>query len=367
MKNSVDKQYLSFLENILRNGVEKEDRTGTGTISIFGYQMRFNMKEGFPLLTSKKIFTKGVIHELIWFLRGDTNIKYLLENGVHIWDGDAYKNYIKHVTLDSSGKWCKVVHGSDGNVHTEPYSKEEFIQEILNDDEFCQKWGELGPVYGAQWRRWGGKEKVTAGWHHGSPSEYRDINKNDQISDLIRDLKTNPDSRRLIVSAWNVEKLSQMTLPPCHFVFQCYTSEIPHNERIKLWCDSLGKSLHYAEDFNKEKLDSLGVPSRKLDLMWTQRSCDTPLGIPFNIASYALLLHLLANEVNMVANDLIFSGGDCHIYVNQIKGVNEQLKRETFELPKLKLHNKSIFDLKYDDIEILNYQSSPTIHFPLSN
>ena len=367
MKNSVDKQYLSFLENILRNGVEKEDRTGTGTISIFGYQMRFNMKEGFPLLTSKKIFTKGVIHELIWFLRGDTNIKYLLENGVHIWDGDAYKNYIKHVTLDSSGKWCKVVHGSDGNVHPEPYSKEEFIQEILNDDEFCQKWGELGPVYGAQWRRWGGKEKVTAGWHHGSPSEYRDINKNDQISDLIRDLKTNPDSRRLIVSAWNVEKLSQMTLPPCHFVFQCYTSEIPHNERIKLWCDSLGKSLHYAEDFNKEKLDSLGVPSRKLDLMWTQRSCDTPLGIPFNIASYALLLHLLANEVNMVANDLIFSGGDCHIYVNQIKGVNEQLKRETFELPKLKLHNKSIFDLKYDDIEILNYQSSPTIHFPLSN
>ena len=367
MKNSVDKQYLSFLENILRNGVEKEDRTGTGTISIFGYQMRFNMKEGFPLLTSKKIFTKGVIHELIWFLRGDTNIKYLLENGVHIWDGDAYKNYIKHVTLDGSGKWCKVVHGSDGNVHPEPYSKEEFIQEILNDDEFCQKWGELGPVYGAQWRRWGGKEKVTAGWHHGSPSEYRDINKNDQISDLIRDLKTNPDSRRLIVSAWNVEKLSQMTLPPCHFVFQCYTSEIPYNERIKLWCDSLGKSLHYAEDFNKEKLDSLGVPSRKLDLMWTQRSCDTPLGIPFNIASYALLLHLLANEVNMVANDLIFSGGDCHIYVNQIKGVNEQLKRETFELPKLKLHNKSIFDLKYDDIEILNYQSSPTIHFPLSN
>ncbi len=367
MKNNVDKQYLEFLENILKNGVEKEDRTGTGTISIFGYQMRFNMKEGFPLLTSKKIFTKGVIHELIWFLRGDTNIRYLLENGVHIWDGDAYKNYIKNVTTDTSGNWCKMIHGSDGNVHPEPYSKEEFIQEILNDDEFCQKWGELGPVYGAQWRHWGGKEKVTAGWYHGSPSEYKEMNKNDQITDLINDLKINPDSRRLIVSAWNVEKLSQMTLPPCHFVFQCYTTQMSHNERIKFWCDSLGKSLHYAEDFTKEKLDSLGVPSRKLDLMWTQRSCDTPLGIPFNIASYALLLHLLAKEVNMVANDLIFSGGDCHIYVNQIKGVNEQLKRETFKLPKLKLNNKSIFDLKYEDIEILNYQSSPTIHFPLSN
>ena len=346
--NNVDKQYLKFLEYILENGIVKKDRTGTGTVSIFGYNMRFNMKAGFPLLTSKKMFTKAVIHELMWFLRGDTNIKYLVDNGVHIWDGDAYKNF------------C--------NSHTEIFvTKEEFIERIKDDDEFANQWGELGPVYGAQWRSWGGSEKVTAGWHHGSPSEYRDINKNDQISDLIHDLKHNPDSRRLIVSAWNVEKLSSMTLPPCHFVFQCYTSELTLDERIKVWCNSVNKSMLFGEDMTNEKLDELDVPKRKLDLMWTQRSCDVPLGIPFNIASYAILLHLLAKEVNMVPNDLIFSGGDCHIYLNQIKGVNEQLKRETFKLPKLKLHNESIFDLKYEDFEIIDYKSSPTIQFPLSN
>lgn len=349
MKNKVDKQYLSFLEHILENGVEKKDRTGTGTISVFGYNMRFNMNWGFPLLTSKKIFTKAVIHELIWFLRGDTNIRYLVENGVHIWDGDAYKNYLTNVN------------GSD------VLSKEEFIDEILNNEEFCKKWGELGPVYGAQWRSWGGTEKVPSGWHHGSASSYKEVAKNDQITDLINDLKTNPDSRRLIVSAWNVEKLSQMTLPPCHFVFQCYTSELTHDERVKWWCDSKGKSIAFADDMTNSKLDELEVPKRKLDLMWTQRSCDVPLGIPFNIASYAILLHLLAKEVNMVPNELIFSGGDCHIYANQIKGVKEQLKRDTFKLSKLKLKNESIFDLKYEDIEIIDYKSCDTIKFPLSN
>ena len=158
-----------------------------------------------------------------------------------------------------------------------------------------------------------------------------------------------------------------MTLPPCHFVFQCYTSELTLDERIKVWCNSVNKSMLFGEDMTNEKLDELNAPKRKLDLMWTQRSCDVPLGIPFNIASYAILLHLLAKEVNMVPNDLIFSGGDCHIYLNQIKGVNEQLKRETFKLPKLKLHNESIFDLKYEDFEIIDYKSSPTIQFPLSN
>ena len=351
MKNNVDKQYLKFLEYILENGIVKKDRTGTGTVSIFGYNMRFNMKAGFPLLTSKKMFTKAVIHELMWFLRGDTNIKYLVDNGVHIWDGDAFKNFMNKSKGDPDMIW----------------NQEQFIHMIKTDDDFANQWGELGPVYGSQWRSWGGTEKVTAGWHHGSPSEYRDINKNDQISDLIHDLKHNPDSRRLIVSAWNVEKLSSMTLPPCHFVFQCYTSELTLDERIKFWCDSKNKSILFGEDMTNEKLDELDVPKRKLDLMWTQRSCDVPLGIPFNIASYAILLHLLAKEVNMVPNDLIFSGGDCHIYLNQIKGVNEQLKRETFKLPKLKLHNKSIFDLKYEDFEIIDYKSSPTIQFPLSN
>ncbi len=366
MKNNVDKQYLKYLEYILENGVEKRDRTGTGTLSIFDYSMRFKMSEGFPLLTSKKVFLKGVIHELIWFLRGDTNIKYLVDNGVNIWNGDAYKNYANKVSLSSSGKWCKVVEGENGN-HPQLYTQEEFINKIKTDDEFAKEWGELGPVYGKQWRSWDGFEQQPIGWHHGSPSEYRTVSKNDQISDLINRLKTEPDSRRLLVSAWNVSDLPKMALPPCHFGFQCYTSELSYQQRIKWWCDSLGKNISYADDINESKLDKLNVPKRKIDLKWFQRSVDSPLGLPFNIASYAILLHLLAKEVNMVPGDLIFNGGDCHIYLNQINGVKEQLLRKTFKLPKIKLNNKSIFDFKYEDLEIVGYVSSPTIHFPLSN
>lgn len=366
--NSVDKQYLKFLQHILEYGEEKGDRTGTGTLSIFDYSMTFDMSEGFPLLTSKKVYTKAVIHELIWFLRGETNIRYLIENGVHIWDGDAYKNYLTKTLIDSSGKWCKVVKGSDSNNYPEPYTQEEFIQEILNDDLFAQKWGELGPVYGKQWRSWSGLEKVPSGWHHNSVTSYKDVAKNDQILNLINDLKNNPDSRRLMVSAWNVGELNEMVLPPCHFGFQCYTSKMSLNERSKCWCDSLGKNISYAEDVNHQFLDERGVPKRKLSLKWFQRSVDSPLGLPFNIASYAILLHLLAREVNMVPHQLKFNGGDCHIYMNQIDGVKEQLYRETYKLPKIKLSNNSIFDLNFEDIEIIGYDERiKTIKFPLSN
>lgn len=191
--NTLDKKYLNLVRYILDNGIKKIDRTGTGTISIFDYTMRFDMSEGFPLLTSKKMFTKGVIHELIWFLKGDTNIKYLIDNDVHIWDGDAYKAYLAK--------------SKDTNL-----SREEFIQKIKNDTIFCEKWGELGPIYGKQWRDWNGI---------------------DQIKNLINDLKSNPDSRRLLVNAWNVGDLQQMTLPPCHFGFQCYTQEMTLVERKK--------------------------------------------------------------------------------------------------------------------------------------
>jgi thymidylate synthase len=366
MKNNVDKQYLKYLEYILENGVEKTDRTGTGTISVFDYSMRFKMSEGFPLLTSKKVFTKAVIHELIWFLRGDTNIKYLVDNDIHIWNGDAYKNYLNKVSLSSTGEWCKVVEGENGN-HPEPYTQQEFINKIKKDDDFAIKWGELGPVYGKQWRNWSGYKKEPNGWHHGIPSSYKDVPSGDQILELVNDLKNNPDSRRLMVNAWNVVELPKMALPPCHFGFQCYTSKLSTEKRIKWWCDSLGKHISYGDDFDDKKLDELGVPQRKLDLKWFQRSVDSPLGLPFNIASYAILLHLLSKEVNMVPGDLIFNGGDCHIYLNQIKGVEEQLNRETYKLPKLKLNNSSIFDLKYEDVEIVDYVSSPTIQFPLSN
>ena len=351
MKNNADKQYLDFLSYILENGEVKGDRTGTGTISIFDYSMTFDMSEGFPLLTSKKVFTKAVIHELIWFLRGDTNIKYLVDNGVHIWDGDAFKNFMNKSEGDPDMIW----------------NQEQFIHMIKTDDEFAKKWGELGPVYGKQWRRWGGYKKVPNGWHHGIPSGYKDVPIGDQISDLINDLKNNPDSRRLIVSAWNVGELDQMVLPPCHNFFQCYTSLIKLEDRIKLYCYSIGRDIIFGEDFTEEFLNEKNVPTRKLSLKWNQRSCDVPLGIPFNIASYGILLHLLAKEANMIPHQLKFTGGDCHIYLNQIDGVKEQLERSTHKLPKLVLSNTSIDELKYDDINIVDYKSEPTISFPLSN
>jgi thymidylate synthase len=350
--NSTDKQYLDLLKYILENGTKKADRTGTGTLSIFDYTMRFNMSEGFPLLTSKKMFTKGIIHELIWFLRGDTNIKYLLDNDVHIWDGDVY------------GKYCKSFES--------PVSKDLFIDRVKLDDVFNKEWGDLGPVYGKQWRNWGGyndREIQRKRDKRVSYDEYVDVQVKgiDQISNLISDLKKNPDSRRLMVNAWNVEEIEDMTLPPCHYGFQCYTQEIYTFERKKIWSDSLNKHGSYAEDIDESELDTLKVPKRKLSLKWTQRSCDVGLGIPYNISSYAILLHLLAREVNMIPNELIFSGGDCHIYLNHIDAVKEQIKNETFTLPKLVLTNESIDDLKYEDIKIIGYKSSESIKMKLSN
>ena len=350
--NSVDKQYFELLNHLLKNGVKKGDRTGTGTISVFDYSMRFNMSEGFPLLTSKKMFTKGVILELIWFLRGDTNIKYLVENGCHIWDGDAYKRY-------------SIIAGMSTQVQT--LTKEEFINKIKTDDEFAKKWGELGPVYGKQWRDWQGFKQ---GWDSMANTEYSggfDTKGVDQIANLINDLKNSPDSRRLMVSAWNVGELDSMVLPPCHYGFQCYTQEMNTYERKMWWCSSLGKNISYAEDLEENELDSLNVPKRKLSLKWTQRSVDTLLGLPFNIASYGLLLHLLAKEVNMVPNELIFSGGDVHLYTNHIEQAKEQLTRQTFDLPTLELTNTSLDDLKYEDFKILNYQSDKVLKAELSN
>jgi thymidylate synthase len=367
--NSVDKQYFELLNHLLKNGVTKKDRTGTGTISVFDYTMRFNMSEGFPLLTSKKMFTKGVIHELIWFLRGDTNIKYLVDNDCNIWNGDAYKNYLKH-NDEVSNYWIKK--NPEIESRWKPYSQEEFINKIKTDDEFAKKWGELGPVYGKQWRdwtvyksnghQWSDRDKDTAYYiNNGIKSNI------DQIANLINDLKTNPDSRRLMVSAWNVGDIENMVLPPCHYGFQCYTQEMNSYERKMWWCESLGKNISYAEDLEKSELDSMNVPKRKLSLKWIQRSVDVFLGLPFNISSYGLLLHLLAKEVNMVPNELIFSGGDVHLYTNHIQQAKEQLKRQTFDLPTLELTNTSLDDLKYEDVKILNYQSDKVLKAELSN
>lgn len=364
MNNNVDKQYFELLRHILSNGVIKTDRTGTGTISVFDYTMRFNMSEGFPLLTSKKMFMKGVIHELIWFLRGDTNIKYLVDDDVHIWDGDAYKHYEK--------EWLKENPPMSGPYSEKILSKEDFINKIKNDAAFASQWGELGPVYGKQWRDWVVYKSNGHQWSSRKNETAYYINNGiksniDQIANLINDLKNNPDSRRLMVSAWNVGDLDQMVLPPCHYGFQCYTTEMNFFERKKYWCDSLGKSIHYAEDLSEEELNTLKIPKRRLSLKWTQRSVDCGLGLSFNIASYGLLLHLLAREVNMVPNELIFSGGDCHVYLNHIEPLKSQMKNETYNLPKLVLSNKSIDDLKYEDIQIIGYKSSGIIKMELSN
>ena len=307
--NTLDKKYQDLLQDILDNGIQKSDRTGTGTLSVFGRQIRHNMKQGFPILTTKKVAWKGVVSELLWFLTGQANISFLLKHNNHIWDGDAYKNYITKTEIMTG-------HGFHGTL----LSQEEFISKIKTDNDFAKTWGDLGPIYGKQWRKWDGKNGRI-----------------DQIDDLVRELKTNPDSRRLMVSAWNVGELNEMTLPPCHYGFQIYTRE--ENDK------------------------------RYISLMWNQRSVDTFLGLPFNIASYGLLLQIIANEVDMIPDELIGNLGDTHLYLNHIEQAKEQIGRTSFDLPQLKTEAKidGICCNVPDDFVLEGYQSHPAIKAPLSN
>ena len=338
--NTIDKSYQQLLQDILDNGVDKKDRTGTGTLSVFGRQIRHKMSEGFPLLTTKKMAWKVMVAELLWFLRGDTNIKFLLDYDCHIWDGDAYKNYCKWV-----------------GPRFEPLTQEEFINKIKTDEEFANKWGDLGPIYGAQWRRWGGLQDIA---DDDTPIYL------DQISNLINELKTNPDSRRLMVSAWNVGELNEMVLPPCHYGFQMYTRELSEMERYGL----LLKSGYEGKEMNTSNMmqicDDANVPKRAISLMWNQRSVDTFLGLPFNIASYGLLLMMIADEVNMVPEELIGNLGDVHLYLNHIEQAKEQINREPFELPTVYVRD-GIESFMPGDIVLENYKSHPTIKAPLSN
>jgi thymidylate synthase len=286
-------------------------------------------------------------------LRGDTNIKYLVDNNCHIWDGDAYKNYLKNSSTSLDGMYL---------------SKEEFIHHVKNNKEWSNKWGELGPIYGKQWRRW-------ANYYNGS-GEYTD-----QITNLISELKTNPDSRRLMVSAWNVGELDQMVLPPCHYGFQVYTRELTIYERANLYVKKIGKEMII--DVNGDHISlheyftTNNIPTRAISLMWNQRSVDTFLGLPFNIASYGLLLEIIAKEVNMVPDELIGNLGDTHLYLNHIDQAKEQISREPFELPKLKMNPIFLANLEHKsfdeaingqvNFELENYQSHPSIKAPLSN
>ena len=361
--NSLDRQYQELLQDILDNGVEKSDRTGTGTISVFGRQIRHNMKDGFTLLTTKKMAIKTMMTELKWFLKGDTNIKYLVENGCNIWNGDAYKAYLDKETTPGIPP------------HDFVLSRSEFIDKIKTDDEFAKKWGELGPIYGKQWRKW---DKIEDdGMQYG-------ISEIDQIANLINDLRTNPDSRRLMVSAWNVGELDQMTLPPCHYGFQVYTRELSDAER--LWIRSQrhhirfgtndGPTWYNPDNPNRNELkwmtedqkqlcDSKNIPTRAISLMWNQRSVDTFLGLPFNIASYGLLLEIIAKEVNMIPDELIGNLGDVHLYKNHTEQAQEQINRPSFELPTIELSNVDVLNGEFD-YNINGYRSHQTIKAPVS-
>jgi len=377
--NKLDRDYLNLLQDILDNGVEKKDRTGTGILSVFGRQIRHSMKDGFPLLTTKKMFFKGIVVELLWFLRGDTNIKFLVDNGCHIWDGDAYKRYYNaYPDAEKSFEY------EGSTIDTRRMTKEEFINRIKTDDEFAKKWGELGPVYGKQWREWNNlkweaTDKIDPS-HPDRPMLKWKLEGIDQIQNLINDLKTNPDSRRLMVNSWNVGELDQMVLPPCHYGFQVYTRELSIKERFDLWEKIPTRDVmdfpigELTEEQYHNTLDQIGVQRRAISLMWNQRSVDTPLGLPFNIASYGLLLEIIAKGVNMIPDELIGNLGDTHIYLNQIEGIKEQLTREPYQLPTLKIEDEVKWQegdcLPYyspNDFTLENYQSHPTIKLPLSN
>ena len=312
------KQYLELLEKIKQEGIEKSDRTGTGTKSIFGYQMRFDLSKGFPILTTKRVPFGLIKSELLWFIKGDTNIRYLLQHNNHIWDEWAFKRYVESADYTGEDMTDFGRRSLQDPVFKEVYEKEleTFCQRILNEDDFAATYGELGNIYGSQWRHW----KTTQG------------ETIDQLAQVIEMLKTSPDSRRLIVSAWNPEDVPSMALPPCHTMFQFY------------------------------------VADGKLSCQLYQRSADVFLGVPFNIASYALLTHLIANEVGLEVGEFVHTLGDAHLYLNHLEQVDLQLSRETYELPQLVLKHpeKSLYDLEVVDVVLEGYECHPTIKAPIA-
>ncbi|MRG88311.1 thymidylate synthase [Salinibacillus xinjiangensis] len=312
------KQYLELSEHILHNGTRREDRTGTGTIGVFGSQMRFDLSKGFPLLTTKKVPFKLIVSELLWFMKGDTNIKYLLQHNNNIWNEWAFKNWVESPEYQGPDMTNFGLRSLEDEEFNKQYKDEmdNFKQKILHDDEFALKYGDLGNVYGKQWRAW----KTTQG------------ETIDQLKNVIDQIKTNPTSRRLIVSAWNPEDVPSMALPPCHTMFQFY------------------------------------VADGKLSCQLYQRSGDMFLGIPFNIASYALLTHLIALECGLEVGDFIHTIGDAHLYVNHLEQIKTQLSREPRELPTIQidLQNKSIFDLDVEDIKLEGYTPHPAIKAPVA-
>jgi thymidylate synthase len=350
--NEIDKKYKELVEYVLENGEIKEDRTGTGTKSIFGYQMKFNMENGFPLQTTRKIHLKSLIHELLWFLEsydkeydkfGNTNIKYLLDNGVTFWTEWPYE-YYKQKTLE---KYLENDVKKDGKTvkKLKILSQKDFENKIKTDDEFALMWGDLGPVYGKQWKNWGSyteKVEIKNEFNHTkSKSKIVDhvgwqdvkIDGINQIKNAIEDLKDNPDSRRILVNSWNVSDIDDMLLPPCHLMYQFYSFKRPNEEK------------------------------RRLSLQLYQRSADIGLGIPYNIASYSILLYMVAQVTDMIPHEFVHTIGDAHIYSNHTKQLNEVISRDSKSNPSLEINPniKDIRDFRWDDIKIKNYDPHPNI------
>lgn len=425
--NNVDKQYLDLIRDILENGSYKETRAGV-VKSVFGRQMRFNLKEGLPLLTTKKVYVKGIIHELLWFLNGDTNIKYLVDNNVHIWDDDSYRDYLQKVKIHNelldkrnemlgnvdnipynafTYEYCHPKHNdlnvggsimffnddelekelnnetdlvedeNDGLIELKDYAmslntiipltKEEYINEVKNES-YCPMFKSYNEEY---------KEFILCDYVYGDCGKIyghqwrnQGIEHVDQIQNIINLLKTNPNDRRMLCMAWNSNDMNEMILPPCHYGFQVYTRKLTQIERLEWLCEHSNGEYDEWKSPTKETLDVLGVPERELSLMWMQRSCDLGLGFPFNLLSYSILLSMIAQCVNMACGDVICSLGDVHIYENHIEGLTEQLNRNPnkYNLPKLELNPKvkNINDFTFEDIKIIGYESYPTIKLPLS-
>ncbi|HEX6593505.1 MAG TPA: thymidylate synthase [Bacillota bacterium] len=316
--NYGEQAYLDLCTHILNDGNKKDDRTNTGTYSIFGYQMRFDLRKGFPLLTTKRVPFRLVASELLWFIKGDTNIRYLLENNNNIWNEWAFKKWVESETYTGPDMTDFGNRSLKDPVFNDVYQEqmEKFKHLILTDDAFAEKFGDLGSVYGQQWRKWKTSQNDTI----------------DQLKDVIQSIRTNPDSRRHIVSAWNPEDIPNMALPPCHTLFQFY------------------------------------VADGKLSCQLYQRSADVFLGVPFNIASYALLTHLIAHECGLEVGEFVHTFGDAHIYVNHVEQVNMQLQRDARPFPKLLLNREkqSIFDFELEDFELVDYDPHPTIKAPIA-
>jgi len=366
--NHVDSEYNDLLNLILREGKRKKNRTGVDTIGVFGAQAKFDIDlDAFPILTTKKIFFKAIVHELLWFIRGDTNIKYLVDNDVHIWDEWAYKRYVDWYNKERTRTtdFTKHHHGPE----PEQYTQAEFIHRIKTDAKFAEKWGELGEgTYGGMWRAFPYYVPRNAD----NPLDSTQYGTVDQLKKVVDKLKTNPDDRRIIVSAWHPYWVDHCALPPCHCMFHFHTEVLSIAERIEVYHNGkyglLPKYLGKTEEDQHKNLDNVGVPRRRLNCLLYQRSCDTFLGVPFNITSYCLLTALIAHCVNMVPGVFTHTYGDLHIYENHLEQVKEQLSRTPKILPKLVINPnvRNLMDFKFEDIQLVDYKSHPAIKAPIA-